>query len=220
MEFSYTSKMPFAPAWGLPARHCQTGSKLRNSKKLTPCRWCYACTGMIEMNAQPLLERNFKEYFKDGSKKWVLKMTWDIELKGCRYFRLFHSGDLQSVQMLRDIAKVATNLPYVKFWLPTQETKYVKEYIKQGGKIPENLNIRISSSLIDVVRISTIQGVTNSFVSLEEKQGFECLAEHQNGSCLTCRACWDKKESLVCYPLKVGRFYRPKSALRLKRKLS
>lgn len=210
LEFSITTKLN-CPAWGLPIETCKTGKKLRRSSKLTVCKYCYCQIGPVSWpKSQERLERNFEDYFKDPE-RWIMKMSVKIEIAGCRFFRFFHSGDLQNIEMLQNICEVAKSLPYVKMWLPTIEERFVRSFLREGGKIPDNLNIRISSPLIDKPKISNLKGVTNSFVSLEVlNKGYEC-----DGSCGPCQACWQKDIKLVSYPLRVGAVTRPKSVLKL-----
>jgi hypothetical protein len=63
-----------------------------------------------------------------------------------KYFRIFDSGDIQSVQMLRDWIFIATQLPDIKFWLPTKEYRIIRAF---NEPIPDNMVIRVSSPNID-----------------------------------------------------------------------
>lgn len=198
-------------SWGLPAKCCKTGGKLRakGKKAMTACAFCYAFSGPVNMGpSQRILQANLDEYL-ENPEKWAIRMVVRIEETSLRYFRFFHSGDLQNVEMLERIVWIVRELPEVRFWLPTQERRIVKEWL-ESGEIPENLNIRVSSPLVDKPDKSRIEKVTFSMVSLNNVVGLECPARHQGSKCETCRACWDKTVKMVSYPLKIGSIYRPK----------
>ena len=197
-------------SWGIPSQFCKTGSLLRK-KSGTACSFCYTFNGPISWKAsQAKLKENLDEYLAD-SDKWARRVIAYIEWKTPRYFRWFHSGDLQSVEMLKHIVEIANRCNDTKFWLPTQERKMIAKWLEEGGIVPENLNIRVSMPLIDKVNTSQVlEGVTWSVVALNEQIPFECPARQYEGSCGPCRACWDKDVELVSYPLKVGSVYRPK----------
>jgi len=112
------------------------------------------------------------------------------------YFRWFDSGDLQSVDMLRDIAAIARALPRIKFWLPTREYSFVKEYLA-SEKVPKNLTIRLSAHKIDG-SIPNMGLPTSCIVS--DPNNATCPAPRQGGKCLDCRQCWSK-QSYVAYKL-------------------
>jgi hypothetical protein len=208
-HFSKTTKMPCV-SWGIPSSECKTGSLLRK-RKGTACSLCYTFNGPISWKqSQAKLKNNLEEYLAD-SENWIRKVIAYIEWETPRFFRWFHSGDLQSVKMIRDIVAVVESCPGTQFWLPTQERVMVSKWLEGGGIVPENLNIRVSMPLIDKVNCSQVlKGVTWSVVALNEIIPFECPARQYNGSCGPCRACWNKSVEMVSYPLKVGRFYRPK----------
>ena len=84
-----------------------------------------------------------------GFDKWSSLMTELISRKEkSGFFRWHDSGDLQSVDHLKAIVQIARNLPRIKFWLPSREIKIIKDYLKDSGSIPDNLNIRISAFFI------------------------------------------------------------------------
>lgn len=210
-HLSKTEKM-VCLSWGIPAKYCQTGSKLRavskDGGKMNPCGFCYAFSGRIIWGKnQEKLQKNLDEW-KEDRVSWVTSICWEIERKDCRHFRWFHSGDLQGLEMLLDIVQVAEMLPGIKFWLPTQERVVVSEFLKLGKEIPTNLNIRISSPLVDI-KTKPFPGTTTSMVGLRNTEGVDCPARHFGGNCGTCRACWDKEVPTVTYPLKIGAVYRP-----------
>ena len=112
-----------------------------------------------------------------------------------KYFRWFDSGDLQNLEMLNDINKVAELTPNIQYWLPTQERKILKEY----GAVAPNLNIRVSSTKVNSKQNGSL-GYTNSFVTdTVPIDVHACPSSKQSGKCLDCRACWDKDVKTVAY---------------------
>jgi hypothetical protein len=63
-----------------------------------------------------------------ASISWVDSMVKLISSSGEAYFRWHDSGDLQSLQHLLDIVRIAEQLPNVSFWLPTKEKGLVYKY--------------------------------------------------------------------------------------------
>jgi hypothetical protein len=111
------------------------------------------------------------------------------------HFRWFDSGDLQDLKMLEKIATVAKRLPHIKFWLPTKQYNYVRQYLAQHGQFPQNLTVRISGYLLEQ-KPHLFAGVVGSSVS---KVSYTCPSSSQGNKCLDCRLCWDKKTPIVTY---------------------
>ena len=171
--------------------------KLRNVEG-SVCSKCYALKGRYPFpNVQKALLRRF-EAIKNP--EWVSAMTTAIagtEFSG--YFRMFDSGDLQSLEMLEDIARIAKNLPNIKFWLPTREYSIVSACVKKNGAFPENLIVRLSAYMLEgkpPIELAKRLGVVSSGVS---ENGFTCPSSKQGDKCLDCRMCWDKNVSIVSY---------------------
>ena len=193
--FSKPSKMP-CHSWSIPAKDCKTGSKLAKVEG-SVCADCYAMSGFYRMgNVKSCLEKRFESL---SNPKWEEAMTVAISgSEGSGFFRWFDSGDIQSLAHLKQIAQIASNLPYVKFWLPTKEYGIVTQYLKEN-ELPENLTIRLSGFMVygpaPEVLASRLGLVTSTVVS----KGFTCPASSQGNKCLSCRACWDKGVSNVAY---------------------
>lgn len=227
MWFSTTSKLLSIPSWGIPAEFCKTGMALRrrgiDKKVPTPCAVCYCYAGPIRFRRSwRRLAGNYREYL-DDPKKWVNRMVWKISETGTRYFRFFHSGDLQGMAMLRDIAEVARRSPNVKFWLPTQEWGVVDNFLLiRGDSFPPNLTVRLSSPFIDKPcynprgyrGMMDEAGVVYSYVGYGHVAGLFCPAYKNGGQCGKCRACWSRRVKEVCYPMKVGKYYFPKATVK------
>lgn len=118
-------------------------------------------------------------------------------IKNDKFFRWFDSGDIQSVDMLHAIVKVAERMPDTKFWLPTHELGFLLAYVKAGNKIPANLVIRKSANMIGQVDKSP-SGLSSSVSS---NVGTICQAYTRGGKCADCRACWDSSIDNIDYPL-------------------
>jgi len=200
---SNPGKMP-GPGWSISAFRCVTGSALAK-REGTPCASCYARKGRYVFPAvQAALERRFRAWESDRA-AWRENMIALLNLKAEIYsrrnrgerlpFRWFDSGDLQNVGMLADIVDVAKRTPAVIHWLPTQERAIVRVYLRNGGRIPENLSVRVSSSLRNIVADGLrSQGVRSSLVidkGASVATGVTlCPAPKQGNSCRDCRACW------------------------------
>ncbi len=217
---SKPSKMP-GYAWGIPAKYCITGAKLREQAN-SPCSKCYAMKGRyLWPNVVNAYEKRYQAWLHEPD--WVPLMAELIDRRTKSddpHFRWFDSGDLQSEKMLGDIVQIAWKLPHINFWLPTQERGMVTGYTmrerhgrqspRAGGEIPTNLTIRISHPTIGGFRPL---GWTNTSGVLpkayKEKwparvkrltnSRHYCPAPTTSGSCGPCRACWDPEVSTVIY---------------------
>jgi hypothetical protein len=193
---SSPSKMP-CYSFSIPASRCKVGKKLRKVKN-SICSICYALKGRYGFGVvQKALERRFANL---KHPKWVEAMAWlvnNVEKSG--YFRWHDSGDLQSVDHLKNIIEVCKQTAHVKHWLPTREYGVVGEFIRSGGTLPENLIVRFSALMIDgepPVQAAKNLGV---YVSSARKVDYTCPASKQNNTCGDCRHCWDKNVFDVSY---------------------
>jgi hypothetical protein len=186
------SKMPCF-SYSIPAKHCQTGSKLRLVKGST-CSDCYAMKGRYPFpNVQNAMNTRFDSL--GNLDLWevvmieLIKETYSGNSTSFdqKYFRWHDSGDLQSVPHLQAIANIAKALPDILFWLPTREYPMVSYYLKNNNK-PDNLTIRLSAHMIGKAIDRPMQGTTSS--SVESGNGHICPASKQENTCRDCRACW------------------------------
>jgi hypothetical protein len=200
-SLSQPSKMP-CYGFSIPAKNCKVGGKLSLIKD-SVCFFCYAKKGRyIFENVQNALSFRFEQMFKLGFDSWADKM---IELickkEKSGFFRWHDSGDLQSVEHLKAIAKIANALPSIKFWLPTREYKVVQEFSKEN-EMPENLTIRLSAFFVGKPAPINLAKQNKCFTStVDYKDSFQCNASKQGNQCLNCRACWDKSVENVNYPI-------------------
>ena len=184
---SKPSKMP-GPAYNLPASQCITGAKLVNVKGST-CSGCYALKGnYIRFPAvQKAMERRAASLVHES---WITAMV--VQIKRHRWFRWHDSGDLQSVQHLKNIFEVCNLTPDTMHWLPTQERKYLP---LQGSSYPNNLTIRLSNA-----KNNTKPGTAWTHWSTVVDSGGDCPASKQGNQCGDCRRCWSRDVKHVTYP--------------------
>lgn len=188
---SKPSKMP-GFAYSISAKRCILGSILRKKKGST-CGSCYALKGRyVFPNVQAAMERRFQAMQNEN---WQVYMRDLIALKlrnkkgADRVFRWHDSGDLQSVAHLESIVWIANELPDVSFWVPTRESKMVREYLKTG-QFPSNLAVRLSAAMVgQAAAWGTGLGSLSSTVA--SGTGYACPAPTQGNECGDCRACWD-----------------------------
>lgn len=196
---SRPSKMP-GYGWGISANLCNVGSKLRKVEG-SVCAQCYALKGhYMYPNVQKAHKCRLDIWKANKQGDWSVWMATAIKKSGTKAFRWFDSGDLQSIEMLDDICHVAIYTPLVNHYLPTKERKIVNDFIKNDGIIPDNLVIRISSSMVD--RISTNTSYHPNVKSSNVTTDFElvtCPAPWQGNKCGDCRKCWDKDVDSIVY---------------------
>ena len=116
------------------------------------------------------------------------------------FHRWHDSGDLQSVSHLGAICEVARLTPTIKHWLPTQELGMVQSYVHAGGRIPDNLVIRVSSIMIDDPTRRSWPLTSSVFRDKAPSGSHVCPAQHQEHRCGSCRACWSPSVQHVAYP--------------------
>lgn len=196
---SAPSKMP-GWAYSLPAAECRTGSKLRQVAD-SVCSGCYALKGRYVF---PAVQRAlYRRLTAINRPHWAEAMAELIRRKSKRapFFRWHDSGDLQSLEHLRAIARVAELTPNVSHWLPTREYRLVREYL-DTETLPANLNVRMSAHMLGgkAPRFPGLP-VTVSTVSKGDPPAgaYRCPAPQQGNQCGPCRACWDPTVKHVDY---------------------
>lgn len=192
---SKPSKMP-CHGYSIPASACKTGSKLRSIPNST-CSSCYACKGRYMFNnVQDALHRRLDSITQSDWVDWMVALIGRKEKSG--FFRWHDSGDLQSMDHLKNIIEIANRLPEIQFWLPTREIGLMRQFVRLHGSdsIPDNLTIRVSAAMVGGGAVS-IDGCHTSRVDAHGT----CPAPTQNNQCQDCRACWDKSVNCVTYSL-------------------
>ena len=183
---SAPSKMP-GPSYNLPATQCITGSKLVKIPG-SVCKGCYALKGRYNFNNVRLALARRMESLQHP--QWVYAMT--VLIKGEEVFRWHDSGDLQSVQHLKQIFEVCEATPETSHWLPTREAKFLP---LNTDSIPKNLIIRMSSHMIDQKPVKFWP-----WTSTVSTGSFTCPASKQGNECKSCRNCWSREVANVSYP--------------------
>ena len=186
-SLSKPSKMP-GWAYGIPAKECKTGSKLRQVKNST-CEKCYAMKGCYVFKV--VQEAQYKRLAATRHPLWVRAMAAQINSKKSKYFRWHDSGDVQDLKHLAKIFKVCKLTPDVQHWMPTREA-WVKPYL---ARAPKNLLIRFSMPMVDQPAAASWPH-TSTVVS---GPGRTCPAPDQDNACGDCRACWDPSVKNVAY---------------------
>ena len=201
--FSRPSKMP-GLAFGIPAKECNVGSKLRGVKGST-CEKCYAMKGMYGFgNVQRAQEARLRLLRTDVN-AWRESMISALRFayrnkrgRRERVFRWHDSGDLQSSEHLAAIVAIAVAIPDIRFWLPTREYSLVGAWVNEFGAWPENLIVRVSAPMRGKPA-PKIPGCVGS--SVDNPAGTQCRAYTRGGECGACRKCWDPNVADVSYPL-------------------
>lgn len=195
---SRTSKLECG-SFSLSAFDCVTGSKLAKVKD-SVCNKCYARRNTyLYPSVKTAQARRIK---KLNSPSWAEAMVKLIRIQALEndtnLFRWFDSGDLQE-GMLAKIVEVCKLTPEIKHWLPTHEASMIiKDKEKLGGKLPANLIIRLSASMIDGNPPKSWE-YSSTVHKKTEPIGFLCKAKDQGGKCLDCTACWDKDIKNISY---------------------
>tara|TARA_R100000008_G_C3565033_1_gene158608 strand:+ start:422 stop:1051 length:630 start_codon:yes stop_codon:yes gene_type:complete len=179
----------------LNAKQCITGSKLAKIKG-SVCHKCYALRGCYQFPVvQDAMQRRL-DFFNDPN--FIPIMVWLLSSLRKKFFRWFDSGDVQGVIMALNILEVCKLTPDIKHWIPSKEYKIWREALKIQ-KLPDNVCLRMSSPNIDQ---EPLKGFENTSTVHENKKpfGLKCIAYEQDGKCLDCKACFNKKVKNVSYP--------------------
>jgi hypothetical protein len=127
---------------------------------------------------------------------WVPNMI--RALYGEQWFRWFDGGDLASVDHLARIVEIAEGTPDCMHWLPTREIWMISRFLKDGGRFPSNLRVRVSAAMIDG-KPPAGHPYTSTVHKDKRHRGHACKAHLQDGQCQDCRVCWSTRAN-VSYP--------------------
>ena len=186
---SAPSKMP-GPAFNLPASQCITGSKLVKVPGST-CSGCYALKGRYRFkNVQAALNRRLE---KLHDPRWIESMVTLI--KDQPWFRWHDSGDVQSVQHLKNIFEVCKRTPGTSHWLPTREARFLS--LMDPDVVPKNLKIVLSDHMNNQATAPSWWPYTSGVTTSHDQ--VTCPASRQGNKCLDCRKCWDRSVKRVIY---------------------
>ena len=190
------SKMP-GYSTSISAADCVTGAKLAKIEG-SVCSKCYAFRGNYLYPGVKAAHEARKKALSDS--RWVDAMTLLIGHytdKNDAYFRIHDAGDIQSPEHLQLWVSVARNLPWVNFWMPSKEVKWVKAGYKTTENWPTNLVVRLSAPMIGQAPPASIRGFPTSTVSANT--GEECRAYTRDNKCGPCRACWNPEVDNIDY---------------------
>jgi len=185
---SKPSKMP-GWAYGIPAKECKTGSKLRAVKGST-CYDCYALKGCYVFAV--VQKAQYKRLASIKHPLWAGAMALLINSKKSDVFRWHDSGDVQDLDHLNKIYAVCHLTPSKRHWMPTREAWTLKHL----DGCPKNLIIRFSMPMVN-------QAPAGSWphTSTVVDAGATCPSSSQGNKCLDCRNCWNKNFSNISYGL-------------------
>jgi hypothetical protein len=186
---SKPNKMP-GPSINLPAVACITGAKLVDVEGST-CSGCYALKGRYRFpNVKDAMQRRLDRLHDP---RWIDAMVTLI--KKHRWFRWHDSGDLQSVQHLKNIFEVCKLTPDTRHWLPTREARFLN--LMDPNVVPKNLKIVLSDHMNDQATPPSWWPYTSGVTT---KHGtVTCPASTQGNKCRSCRKCWDRNTKRVIY---------------------
>jgi hypothetical protein len=212
---SRNSKMP-GSSFALPPSKCGTGGKLMS----VPGSTCEKCYAVKSERMYPSVRQGWGENYLKATtmiaahpEHWARAMAFQVAHHAKKnnedYHRWFDAGDLQSVDRLAAIVLVCLLTPHIKHWLPTREAKIVADWRKAGGVEPDNLVIRISSTMIgdkprNAPNTSTVHDEGQAYVGHEcpsDTPAHRALHKEGKANCGPCRACWTKEVPNVSYPL-------------------
>lgn len=200
------SKMPGA-AYGISTASCNTGGKLREVEG-SVCYKCYACKfekmrPSVHMGYTKRMNATLeatRDLIKRG--EWIEAITARIVTKCAKtvpFMRWHDSGDLLNFEHLLNIVEVCKRTPDIQHWIPTKEKAIVKRYLRERGRFPSNLAVRVSGAMVDGTAPN--MPLTSTVHKDGESLGHECPAYKQGGQCGECRACWSQDVANVSYPL-------------------
>lgn len=207
---SNVSKMPWY-SYGIPAKNCKTGRKLAAITGST-CAKCYAYQRGNYQYPSVQISQDRRLTSIDNP-EWVEAMVAQIghyTPKTDPYFRWHDSGDLQSEEHFEKIIQIAERLPWVQFYLPTQERRIVKRIAKQHP-IPTNLIVRFSDPMVGMERPKSGKFLTTGvapramndkwhlYVVAGTSERWYCPAHLQGNNCGHCRRCWDSEVKRIIY---------------------
>lgn len=171
---------------------------------------------LVEKRTQRILSRGYVEREKKIYQITRVEeiTTDDVKLNPFR-FRWCSAGDIPDNNFLPRAAQFAINNPNLRFWIPTLNEDFVKDFIKKY-EMPPNLVIRISSPIVDKPVILSQRmidaGIRSSYTYLfnpiNQHQGqkiFKCIMK-----CTECfyrninGACWNKDVICIGYEIHKG----------------
>lgn len=171
-----------------------------------PCKsGCYACKGTQSMCA-PLgaYYRNLRLYTEDAT-NFFEQFFYSIKFSGLAKVRLFDSGDIPDYKFFDMLCESVKKMPDVKFMGFTKKYEIVNEWLeKNGGKLPENLNI-LFSAWDKSWKFDNPYNLGVAYVDFARSElnpeipayAFKCKGKET--TCSACGACWNKNLRAVVF---------------------
>lgn len=130
------AKMGAIPSVSLPA--CTT------CNPEAPCfRKCYAAKiARLRATVRTAYERNFITWVEHPAEYW--QQVRDAA-KMAKYFRFHVSGDIPEPIYFYDMVLTAAAIPDTRFLVFTKQYHIVNDFIRDGGAIPDNLQVIFSN---------------------------------------------------------------------------
>ena len=216
--FSKTKKMP-GWSYGVPTDMCNTGMKLKEIPN-SVCADCYADKGSYRRYPAVKVAQ-YRRLDSISHPQWVEAMIYVMnhskQILRDKVFRWHDSGDIQGLEHLDKIVRIAIATPDIRYWLPTKESNWIQKYDKP---IPKNLVIRLSGTFVDgkepmswshtstVVtdknRATCKSYLTDKDSNVHSHKQYDGYTKEQKrefdfGHCGTCRQCWDGTVKNVSY---------------------
>lgn len=169
-----------------------------------PCqKGCYAKRGnWLYKNVQQSLTNNLLAYLADPEDYFnqiIEKLNnEDVVYK---FFRWHSSGDIVDEKYLQGVIRVAEASKFTKFLCFTKKFNLVNEYLRKGGKIPENLKI-VFSAWDKNFEVPNPYNLPVTYVFFKDESRNADIPEFAIpcvGKCYECKACWslEKGQSVV-----------------------
>ena len=192
--FSKTKKMP-GWSYGVPTDMCNTGMKLKEIPN-SVCADCYADKGAYRR--YPAVKgAQYRRLDSISHPQWVEAMIYVMnhskQILRDKVFRWHDSGDIQGLEHLDKIVRIAIATPDIGYWLPTKESNWIQKYDKP---IPKNLVIRLSGTFVDG---KEPMSWSHTSTVVTDKDKATCRAFENGGMCGDCRQCWDGTVKNVSY---------------------
>lgn len=195
-KLSNPGKMP-CKSWSLQALDTCPGSTDDRGQLVAACRGCYATDGNYRFKSVKAVRDHNREAWQDDAFANLMVEALDND----RYFRWFDSGDMYHLRLAEKILEICKRTPWVSHWIPTRMYKFPKfaPVLAELEALP-NVVVRYSS---DSISGGVIPGRNSSTIVASAEHapdGIEvCGAGSRGGKCGPCRACWNKKVSVVGY---------------------
>ena len=173
-------------------------------RKDAPCaKLCYGKKGHFAYNSHQQLQlHNYNCYKENGDDYFnqIIKYL-DGRLVLYKFFRWHTVGDIVDANYLEGMIRVAKTCKQVKFLCFTKKFDLVNDYLRNNGKIPNNLKIVFSAwhngFVVDNPFNLPVAYVYFKKESLNPK--IPSLAIPCSGKCYECLACWGLKKGQSVY---------------------